>query len=192
MYIQCLIKRADDSDTFVDFQQVRYRFTKNEAGHHVCFVGSEAHQKRLLAMGPSSYIIYPNPEGLEAQHQGNAPEAMTKQAIMQRKAANPPKDPGEHTAAPEAVSAQAPAQTPIIDFDWSLDEKVAKTKEFKFLKPDKFKDYVDNHREQVMKWPLDVRRELAKKLDKVLPELDPGIEGFVIDDYLRGGSPGNT
>ena len=51
MYIECLIKRSDDSDTFVDFEQVRYRFTKNGAGHpHGQEVNSTERKKPRLPL----------------------------------------------------------------------------------------------------------------------------------------------
>jgi len=186
MFVQCLIQRADDSDTFVDFEQVRYRFTKNAAGHHVCFVGGDAHRRRLLAMGPLSYRLYVPPKDLVGP-QGAAPEPMTRNVLKKKPK---PADPGEHTAA-QAVP-PAPKPPKMIDFDWTLDEKVAKVKEFKFLAAEVFKDFVDDNRANLMKWPIDVRREVAKKIDKMMPEDDPGIEGFKIDDYLGKRSPGDS
>jgi hypothetical protein len=183
MYIKCLVERSDDTDSLVDFEQVRYRFSKNKAGHRVCFVGSEAHQNRLIKGG--GFIPYDNPLKLEAQEQGNVPEPMTK-AILKKK-----KQP--ETYDQEGKMADSPAPTPaMVDVDWNLDKKVAKVKEFKFLKAEPFKEFIEENRGQVMKWPIDVRKEIAKKLEKLLPEEDPGIEGFNIDDYIRGGTPGDT
>ena len=186
MYIKCLIERANDEDTFVDFEQVRYRFNKNKAGHRVCFVGSEAHQRRLIIGG--GYVAYDNPENLEAQHQGNAPEPMTKAILKQKKQPETYDQDGKMADSP----APAPITPAMVDVDWNLDKKVAKVKEFKFLKPDAFKEFIEENRPNVMKWPIDVRKEIARKLDKLLPEEDPGIEGFVIDDYIRGGTSGDT
>jgi hypothetical protein len=78
----------------------------------------------------------------------------------------------------------------LVDYDWDLNEKVQKLNSFKRLGPDQFKKYIDDNRENVMLWPIDVRRELARKIDKVLPEIDPDIKGFDIDDYIT--DAGNT
>ena len=169
MYIQCFITRSDDSDTVVDFEQVRYRFCKNAAGDRVSFVGNEEHRRRLLSMGPGAYRIYDPPEGLQGPI-GTSPEPMKKVHIKKRQA--------------EARKAQTQNDV-LTDFDWTLEEKIAKTKEFKFLGEDKFKEFVDANVNNVMKWPVDVRRELAKKMVKLFPEQDPDIEGFKLNDYLR-------
>jgi len=186
MYIQCLIKRSDDSDTFVDFEQVRYRFTKNGAGHHVCFVGGDAHRRRLLAMGEGVYRIYEPPKGLEGP-QGAAPEPMTRNVLRKKKEAEKPND--QEKAIEAALAADEPK---LIDFDWTLDEKVAKVKEFKYLSAEAFKSFVDENHQEVMTWPIDVRREVAKKLEHMMPEEDPATAGFIIDDYLRERSSGDT
>ena len=186
MFIQCLIERSDNSDTFVDFEQVRYRFSKNEAGDCVCFVGSETHRRRLLSMGENSYAPYTPPVNM-AGPIGATPEPMTP-GVLKKKKNNQPPEPDQKPA--EATQEAQPPR--LVDYDWTLDEKVAKTKEFKFLTPDAFREFVDTNRQAVMKWPLDVRRELAKKLDKMMPEEDPDIEGFIIDDYLRSGSTGDS
>lgn len=188
MYIECLSKRAGDEDTFVDFEQVRYRFSKNAVGHNVCFVGSEAHQKRLLRMGANSYRQYDNPKNLESSNQGNAPEPMTRNIL--RKKSNP--DPPDHQKELEAITEDPPDRPVLVDFDWDLNQKIAKVKEFKFLTPELFEAFIEDNRENLMKWPIDVRREVAKKIDKILPDSDPDIEGFIIDDYLRSGSSGDT
>ena len=184
MFIQCLIERSDSSDTFVDFEQVRYRFSKNAAGDCVCFVGSEAHRRRLLAMGADAYAPYKPPANLKGPV-GATPEPMTPGALKKKK-----KDKQQAQVKEDPAEVAPPPR--LVDYDWTLDEKVAKTKEFKFLTPDAFREFVDTNRQSVMKWPLDVRRELAKKLDKMMPEEDPDIEGFLIDDYLRSGSTGDT
>lgn len=187
MFIECLIERADDSDTFVDFEQVRYRFSKNQAGDRVCFVGSEGHRRRLLAMGTNSYREYHPPSDLQGPI-GATAEPMTRQILRKKSQEAQKKDERD---ALEALTAQ-PDEPALVDFDWILDEKVAKVKEFKFLGEDKFRAFVDENRENVMQWPIDVRRELAKKLENLMPEEDPDIEGFVIDDYLRSGSTGDS
>ena len=70
-----------------------------------------------------------------------------------------------HIKKRQAEARKAQTQNDVLtDFDWSLEEKIAKTKEFKFLGEDKFKEYVDANVNNVMKWPVDVRRELAKKM----------------------------
>lgn len=190
MYIECLIKRSDDSDTFVDFEQVRYRFTKNAAGASVCFVGGENHRRRLLAMGEETYREYEPPKNLKGPV-GAAPEPMTRNVLRKKSNPEPPtptNDQGDELAAATAN----PDPVPLKDFDWSLDEKVSKVKEFKFLGEDAYRNFIDENRDGVMHWPIDVRREIAKKLDKMMPEEDPGIPGFIIDDYLRRGSTGDT
>ena len=188
MFIECLIQRSDDSDTFVDFEQVRYRFSKNAAGHRVCFVGGEAHRRRLLSMGEENYREYVPPKDLKGPV-GVPAEPMTRNIL--RKKSNDSPAGNDDTDALEALTSE-PDKVPLKDYDWLLDEKVAKVKEFKFLGADAFKDYVDQNRESVMLWPIDVRREVAKKLDHMLPDEDPGIEGFIIDDYLRNRSTGDT
>lgn len=192
MYIECLIQRSDGSDTFVDFEQVRYRFSKNAVGDHVCFVGSEQHQRRLLAMGSTTYRQYENPSNLESSKQGNVPEPMTRNILRKK---NKPESPrGEDETELEAATREddQPEKPVLYDYDWDLNQKVAKVKLFKFLTPDQFKGFIEENRKEVMTWPIDVRRELAKKLDKMMPDDDPDIEGFIIDDYLRGGSSGDT
>ena len=189
MFIQCLIERSDDSDTFVDFEQVRYRFTKNEAGDRVCFVGSEAHRRRLLSMGANSYVPYTPPANM-AGPIGATPEPMTPGVLKKKKKKD--QQPAVTEVSDQPAEAPQEAKPRLVDYDWTLDEKVAKAKEFKFLTADSLRDFVDNNRQNVMKWPIDVRRELAKKIDKKMPEDDPNIEGFVIDDYIRQRSSGDT
>lgn len=188
MFIECLISRSDDSDTFVDFEQVRYRFLKNSNGDRVCFVGSESHRRRLLSMGSENYREYHPPSDLKGPI-GATAEPMTRNVL--RKKSQEAENRKDESSALEALTTE-PDKPALVDYDWLLDEKVAKTKEFKFLGEDKFRDYVDENREKIMQWPIDVRRELAKKLDNLMPEEDPAIEGFVIDDYLRSGSTGDT
>lgn len=188
MFIECLIKRSDDSDTFVDFEQVRYRFTKNANGDRVCFVGGDAHRRRLLAMGEESYREYKAPKNL-AGPVGATPEPMTRNILRKKSDPTPPtNDQGDALEALTSV----PDPVPLTDFDWTLDEKVAKVKEFKFMGEEAYRGYIDENRDKVMRWPIDVRRELAKKLDKMMPEEDPAIEGFEINDYLRKRDPGDT
>lgn len=188
MFIECLIKRSDDSDTFVDFEQVRYRFSKNANGDRVCFVGGDSHRRRLLAMGEENYREYVPPKDL-AGPVGVAAEPMTRN-ILKKKSEDAQRvnDQGDTL---EALTAE-PDPVPLQDFDWMLDEKVAKVKEFKFLGEEAYRDFIDTNRDNIMRWPIDVRREIAKKLDHMMPEEDPGIEGFIIDDYIRSGSTGNT
>jgi len=187
MFIECLIKRSDDSDTFVDFEQVRYRFSKNDAGDRVCFVGGEAHRRRLLAMGSDCYREYKPPKNLTGPV-GATPIPMTRNALKKRPK---PPDPGE---APDGfIGDEADMTSPEdgnirTEVDWQLDKKLAKVKEFRFLKPDKLREFVEANRSAVMDWPFDVRRELAKKIDKLMPEEDPGIDGFKFDDYLKPSS----
>ena len=188
MFIECLIKRSDDSDTFVDFEQVRYRFSKNAAGDRVCFVGGEQHRRRLLSMGETNYREYKPPSNL-AGPIGATPEPMTRNILRKKSDPTPPtNDQGDALESLTAV----PDKVPLIDYDWTLDEKVAKVKEFKFMGEDTYKAFVDDNRDSIMQWPIDVRREMAKKLDKLMPEEDPGIEGFIIDDYLRKGDSGDS
>jgi hypothetical protein len=187
MFIECLIERSDDSDTFVDFEQVRYRFSKNQAGDRVCFVGSDLHRRRLLAMGVDNYREYQPPSDLKGPI-GVAAEPMTRNILRKKSQDEQEKD---DSAALEALTTE-PDKPVLVDYDWALDEKVTKVKEFKFLGEDKFRDFVDENRDNVMNWPIDVRRELAKKLDNMMPDDDPAIEGFHIDDYLRSGSPSDT
>jgi hypothetical protein len=188
MYIECLIKRSDDSDTFVDFEQVRYRFTKNELGDRVCFVGGDKHRKRLLMMGAQSYREYKPKKKIKGA-MGAAPEPMTRNIL--RKKSNPEPPTNDQGDAIEALTAE-PDKPVLVDYDWDLDKKVAKVKSFKFLGEQAYREFIELNREGVMKWPIDVRREVAKKLENMMPEEDPGIQGFIIDDYLRKGSPGDT
>lgn len=189
MYIQCLIERSDGSDTFVDFEQVRYRFTKNAAGDHVCFVGGDAHRRRLLSMGEQAYREYKAPKDL-AGPVGAAPEPMTRNVLRKRSKSDPPGG-SDDSEALEALTA-VPDPEPLVDYDWSLDEKVAKVKQFKFMGEDAYREFIDENRNNVMQWPIDVRREIAKKLDKMMPDDDPDIPGFIIDDYIRSGNTGDT
>ena len=188
MYIQCLIKRSDDSATFVDFEQVRYRFSKNTNGDAVCFVGSENHRRRLLMMGELTYREYEVPKNLIGPIGAN-PEPMTRAILRKRSDDTPP----SNDQADELAEATAkPDPIPLVDYDWTLDEKVNKVKEFKFMGEESFRKFVDENREAVMRWPIDVRREVAKKIDKMMPEEDPGIAGFIIDDYFRRRSTGDS
>lgn len=187
MFIECLIKRSDDSDTFVDFEQVRYRFTKNANGDHVCFVGGQGHQNRLLGMGTGSYRPYKPPKDLQGPQGGN-PEAM----VFGNKRKKPPPKPAilEQEVFEDTDPNESAKPGGLVDYNWDLNEKLQKLNSFKRLGPEPFKKYIDDNRDSVMLWPIDVRRELARKIDKVLPELDPGIKGFDIDDYIT--DPGNT
>jgi hypothetical protein len=187
MFIECLIKRSDGSETFVDFEQVRYRFTKNAAGDHVCFVGGQGHQNRLLGMGNGTYRPYKPPKDLQGPQGGN-PESM----VFGSKKKRPPLKPVvlEQDLIEEVPPSESVKPGGLVDYDWDLNEKVQKLNSFKRLGPDQFKKYIDDNRENVMLWPIDVRRELARKIDKVLPEIDPDIKGFDIDDYIT--DAGNT
>jgi len=187
MFIECLIKRSDGSDTFVDFEQVRYRFTKNANGDHVCFVGGQGHQKRLLGMGTGTYRPYKPPKDLKGPQGGN-PEAM----VFGHKKKKPPPKPAilEQDVFEEADPSVSAEPGGLVDYDWGLNEKIQKLNTFKRLGPEQFTKFIEGNRDSVMLWPIDVRRELARKIDKVLPELDPDIKGFDIDDYIT--DAGNT
>jgi hypothetical protein len=182
MFIECLIKRSDGSDTFVDFEQVRYRFTKNSNGDHVCFVGGQGHQQRLLSMGTGSYRPYKPPQDLQGPQGGN-PESMVFGNKQKKK---PPPKPAilEQDVFEDTPPEESAKPGGLVDFDWDLNEKIQKLNSFKRLGPEQFKKFIDDNRHSVMLWPIDVRREVARKIEKILPESDPGIEGFDIDDYI--------
>lgn len=192
MFIECLIKKWDESDVFVDFEGVRYIFTKNALGHAVCYVGNQLHARRLLAMGDTSYREYTPPEGFGQVHQVGA----TPVHIGQNQPGRPP-TPNEPL--PDAMTVDQsltdggqvekettdPAPSEVTWADEAIETKI---KEFKFLAPDNFKAYIDDNRGNIMGWPVEVRSAIAKKLDKNFPDLDPDIEGFKIDDYLGRGN----
>ena len=181
MFIECLIKRSDESDTFVDFEQVRYRFTKNANGDHVCFVGSQGHQRRLLGMGTGTYREYKPPKNLQGPVGGN-PESM----VFGAKKKKPPAPKTiEEDLLPDNPPGVSEKPAGLVDYDWDLNEKIQKVNSFKRLGPDQFKAFIDKNRDSLMRWPVDVRREVAKKINNLLPQLDPDIEGFNIDDYIK-------
>lgn len=198
MYIQCFIEKVDGSPVFVDYEGVRYIFQKNEFGDHVCFVGNQAHQRRLLKMGPVNYIEYQAPE--EANQTSVLGSAPIPLGGKQKQAPPPPlplpdnltvddslsQPPGDinNPAAGATIEPEAPSGLAASDtVDWVDSAKEAKVGEFKYLGGDKFKVYVDKNRDDVSGWPLDVQAELAKKLINLFPDEDPGIEGFDLNDF---------
>lgn len=233
MFIQCFIQKIDGSDVFVDFEGVRYIFTRNAIGDAVCFVGNQAHAKRLLMMGELTYIEYPQ-ERLEMlqQHQqpggapvvlGGAPRrrepeakeplpdnlsvddalaqggqvesAPVESAPVESGPLNPTAAEGVAKAEAELKEKEAlealaekkipPKETkPAADPKWMPEAIEHKINEFKFKNKPQFKQFVDDNASNVMDWPIEVRTELAKKLAIKFPEHDPGIEGFIINDYL--------
>jgi hypothetical protein len=184
MWIQCLIERSDGSDTFVDYPGVRYIFTKNHAGHRVCFVGQELHQGRLLGMGPGAYREYHADPNMPGQP-GAIPQPQGKHAKREEpQAYHPPKNEPLPDAQTLDQNLQVQPDDEPKEVTWADAAVKNKIKEFKFLTNDDFIAFIDANRPQVMSWPREVRVELAKKLDKKLPDMDPWINGFVIDDYL--------
>jgi len=256
MFIQCFIEKADGSDVFVDFEGVRYIFPRNTLGDAVCFVGNQAHARRLLAMGPGSYEEYIPPDDVDISFQPGATavplggtnrlrrdpeadepladgltvdEALTEGGQVESAPPETETDKnsdGTPNLAPESSNAEgsaggAPIGDPVIPADqvtpiddlsetekaqaeadkqaalapvevqWAPEAVATKIKEFKFLDKDSFKVFVHNNADRIIGWPKEVRGEVAKKLNKNFPGLDPGIEGFVINDYLGSGNTVN-
>lgn len=206
MFIQCFIEKADGSDVFVDFEGVRYVFTKNAVGDAVCFVGNQAHVRRLLKMGAGAYDEYLPPDELGASDQpGASPQPLGGRQTRPDPGPNDPLPDGRTVDEglseggdgdvdnPQMAGKEAdPADAPPVEVSWAPQAVDTKIKEFKFLGKDEFKNFVDANAERIMGWPQEVRCELAKKLNKNFPDHDPGIEGFNIDDYLGSGNPGST
>lgn len=219
MFIQCFITKFDGSDVFVDFEGVRYVFSRNVLGDAVCFVGNGAHQRRLLKMGPAAYDAYPQEriERLQADQMAGAapvplggkqerrvpeadeplPDGLTVDDALvqggQVESAPPAETPEEkaqdalnETAAEgvaKAAAADKEAEEPA-EVEWHPEAVKTKINEFQGLNKANFKSFVDGNSEQIPGWPKAVRTALAKKLNKNFPGEDPGIEGFVINDYL--------
>lgn len=216
MFIQCFIQKIDSSDVFVDFEGVRYIFTRNAIGDAVCFVGNQQHARRLLMMGKLSYIEYPQDKLAQLQNEqpggapvvlGGAPKrrqpeakeplpdnlsvddalaqggqvesAPVESAPVESAALNPTA--AEGVAAAEA---QAKADAEAHAAYWTPEAIENKIHEFHFLNKPRFKTFVDKNSDAVMDWPIEVRTALAKKLSTKFPDHDPGIEGFVINEYL--------
>lgn len=190
MYIQCFIKKSDGSAVFVDFEGIRYIFAKNQVDDAVCFVGNQGHQRRLLAMGPSSYAEYIPPDVKDSSFQPGAQGVPLGTAQRQ-----PPK---KDEPLPDAITVDeglaladetdsAEVALPV-EVEWAQEAIDQKIKEFRYLDTENFKSFVEANRDRIMGWPIVVRAEVAKKLSKKLPDLDPGIEGFAIDDYIGSGN----
>ena len=245
MFIQCFITKFDSSDVFVDFEGVRYIFSRNAVGDAVCFVGNQGHVRRLLSMGPASYDEYIPPDELGQNAQpGAAPVPLGKhqerrepeareplpdnpsvddalaqggtvetappateqekaqdtlnetaaEGVEKAKAAeaaadkkNAKTDPagqdGKELDKAKVIGASGRPGTPT-EVEWQPEAVATKIKEFQGLNKPNFKSFVDANSERIMGWPKAVRAAVAKKLDKNFPNQDPGIEGFVINDYL--------
>ena len=82
------------------------------------------------------------------------------------------------------AKAKSDAETEASEAKWTPEAIGNKIDEFKFLNKPKFKKFVNDNAGNLMDWPGEVRTEVAKKLALKFPEHDPGIEGFVINDYL--------
>jgi hypothetical protein len=230
MWIQCFITKFDGSDVFVDFEGVRYIFTKNAIGNAVCFVGNGAHVRRLLKMGPGAYAEYVVPKELQSGQPGAEPvplggkperrdpeareplpdalsvdEALTSGGQVESAPvdAAPIKveadgfeadGPEVATGALNPTAAEGVAKAAAEDagkeledtaeVQWTPEAVKIKINEFQGLNKPNFKSFVDANHGAIMEWPKSVRSAVAKKLFKNFPDLDPGIEGFVINDYL--------
>lgn len=82
-----------------------------------------------------------------------------------------------------------------VEIEWAPEAVDAKTKEFRTLSDVNFISFLAANKERIMNWPLEVRGEIAKKIRNKLPAYNPeaeGIEGFKIDDYIGGGSTGDS
>jgi hypothetical protein len=210
MFIQCFIKKYDNSDVFVDFEGVRYIFTRNALGDAVCFVGNQGHQRRLLMMGPGAYNEYPQKKIAELQNQqaGGAPIPLGKhqEARREPEAKEPLPDnmtvdealadegqlddnqvrsetAAEGVARHEAQEA-AKKKAAAEEVEWQPEAVKTKINEFQGLNKANFESYVNAHADRIMGWPKVVRSAIARKLNNNFPGQDPGIEGFVINDYL--------
>jgi hypothetical protein len=138
----------------------------------------------MLAMGPGAYREYIADPRLSGRP-GAIPVPLGKHAKRTPAPNEPLPDalPVDENlqVLPDEDQEENPTGSEVTWVDSAIRTKI---KEFKYLGKDEFVDFIDANRDLIMGWPREVRVEIAKKLDRNLLDMDPGIDGFVIDEYL--------
>lgn len=196
MLIKCTMR---EGITEADIEGYRYTFRPDEAGNPLCSVTKEGHIKQLLNMGPHCYVEYlPKvpyeqmsakdilalPDGEAEDHKLRIREDQERadaiEAEKKEKAAQTPE------ARLKKLEDKAAQETPVKQSAAAgLAEKriTELINSFKTLSKKRFETWLENNRDQIGMMPIDVKAELAKKIMKVFPGLDPEIEGLNLEQY---------
>lgn len=214
MLIKCTMR---EGITEADVEGYRYTFRPDNDGNPICSVTKESHIKILLDMGPRCYEEFSPPKPVEqmsAQEILSQPdglyedekrrirfeiaEAKRTEEIKQEEA--DAKDPEKRLERlEEKVGIRKKEEPPVHEPPVVAQSSAAALAEakiteiinsFKTLSKKRFRGWLDANHDQIGTMPEDVKVELAKKIKKNWPELDPEIPGLDLEKY--GKSSTNT
>ena len=200
MLIKCTMR---EGITEADVEGYRYTFRPDAAGNPLCNVTKEGHIKVFLNMGPNCYVEYKPkipyeqmsaaeimalPDGEAEDHKARLKlEQERADAIEAQKAEKAAKTPEarlkklEDKAAAEEDSPPAVKQSAAANL---AEKRITELiNSFKTLSKKRFETWIENNRDQIGMMPIDVKAEIAKKIMKVFPGLDPEIEGLNLEQY---------
>jgi len=202
MLIMCTMR---EGITEADIEGYRYTFKPDQNGNPIASVTKESHIKVLLNMGPHCYKefrpeipveqmsadeILALPDGVceeekkEIMRKRNEAELEKRQAAA-RAAAAPAKS--KMPEKKEEKEETEPEPAPVVTQSAAAALAEAKIAEiinsFKTLSKKRFRGWLDANHDQIATMPEDVKIELAKKIKKNWPELDPEIPGLDLEKY---------
>jgi hypothetical protein len=198
MLIQCTMR---EGITEADIEGYRYTFRPDNQGNSICSVTKEGHIKELLNMGPHCYAefkpaipieqmsadeILAQPEGLyepeKATVRQQRADAAKEKAM---KAAEPAQKPEEAKKAEPETKEEKPTVTQSAAAGMAESRIEAIIKSFKTLNKERFGNWLEANHDTIATMPEDVKAELAKKVKKNWPKLDPEIPGLDLEKYAK-------
>lgn len=201
MLIKCTMR---EGITEADIEGFRYTFRPDKDGNPICSVTKEGHIKQLLNMGPHCYIEFNPPipvEQMAAKDILAAPDGIYEEekAKIRQDIADGERLDAERAAQDKKTTEarlkaledekekadEAPAVTQSAAASLAENRIEAIIKSFKTLSKERFGAWLEANTDQIGAMPEDVKIELAKKIKKNWPKLDPEIPGLDLEKYAK-------
>jgi len=196
MLLKCTMR---EGITEADIEGYRYTFRPDDSGNSICSITKESHIKVLLDMGPHCYQefmpekeikdmsakeIFALPEGVgeEEKKELRRQIAEAEQADKARAEAKEKADLEGRVKKLEKAD-EAPDVTHSAAAGLAESRIAEIIKSFKTLDKKRFGGWLESNRDQIGKMPEDVKIDLAKKIKKNWPKLDPEIPGLDLEKY---------